>query len=284
MNLSNRIHRWVERNHLPISVSVWFAALVLMVLLALIATRTHAAPSVTLTASPTTAISPASVTLTWSGTEVNACVASGGWTGTKGVSGSQTITGLTAPASFTLTCTGATEPAVLSWTPPVLNTDGSVIPATGPGSLAKYKVYHAATAAAVATATAIEVPAPASTYTINGLPTGPRYFALRASTEAGVDSDLSATVTKTTAAASASATAAVTVNTKPAAPLLTVATTAYELRALKGGTFQFVAVGTVPLGAACGVPLVGTYTQFDGATLTKATQGGIIAARCRAAT
>jgi hypothetical protein len=105
---------------------------------------------------------------------------------------------------------------------------------------------------------------------------------VRAFNVEGIRSDF-ASVNSIVVAASATASASVTVNVKPMPPLVTVATTAYELRALPGGTFQFVAVGTVPLGAECGMTLVGAYTQFTGAMITKPLTGGIIAARCRAA-
>lgn len=62
--------------------------------------------------------------------------------------------------------------------------------------------------------------------------------------------------------------------------LLTIASIAYELRQYNNGTLRFVQVGTVPLGAECSTRLAGDYAAFDGAKLTKPTQGGIIAARC----
>ena len=55
----------------------------LLLVLALIALPALAAPTVTLTASPTQAISPASIVLTWSSTGASACAASGGWSGAK---------------------------------------------------------------------------------------------------------------------------------------------------------------------------------------------------------
>lgn len=232
---------------------------------ALFAAPALAAPTVTLTANPTSAISPASITLTWSSTEATACSASGGWSGSKATSGSQVLTNVTLSATYTLTCTGAVEDAVLTWTPPTLNTDGTAIATTGPGSLAKYKVYHAATAAGVATATPIDVLAPATTYTLTGLPVGPRYFGLKASTVAGIDSDMTATVTKTMAASSATASAPVTINTKPQPPLLTVNTVAYEVVERNGLFALGRYVGSVPLGTACVEPLLlttGAGLQF----------------------
>ncbi|OYV62869.1 MAG: hypothetical protein B7X03_03935, partial [Parcubacteria group bacterium 21-58-10] len=49
-------------------------------------------------------VSGGSVSLTWSGGNVSGCTASGGWSGSKGVSGSAVVGPLSANAVFTLTC------------------------------------------------------------------------------------------------------------------------------------------------------------------------------------
>ena len=64
-------------------------------------------PTATLTASPSPIASGASSTLTWSSTNATSCTASGGWTGTKTVSGTQSTGALTANTTYSLTCTGA---------------------------------------------------------------------------------------------------------------------------------------------------------------------------------
>ena len=63
-------------------------------------------PSIILSASQTSVDAGSMVTLTWSTTDASSCTAAGAWTGTKTISGSQTVN----PAStstYTLTCTGA---------------------------------------------------------------------------------------------------------------------------------------------------------------------------------
>jgi len=60
-----------------------------------------------LTASATTVQTGSPVTLTWGSTNATSCTASGGWTGSKAISGSQIITNLTQTVSFMLTCSGA---------------------------------------------------------------------------------------------------------------------------------------------------------------------------------
>ena len=64
-------------------------------------------PTVSLTANPTSVTSGGASTLTWSSTNATSCTASGGWSGTKATSGSQSTGALTANGNFTLTCTGA---------------------------------------------------------------------------------------------------------------------------------------------------------------------------------
>jgi hypothetical protein len=65
-----------------------------------------AAPSVTLSASPTQVRSGESVQLTWSSQRAASCTASNGWSGAKAVSGAEPSGALTAATTFTLTCVG----------------------------------------------------------------------------------------------------------------------------------------------------------------------------------
>ena len=64
-------------------------------------------PTVSLSANPLTVSTNGSSTLSWSSTNVTSCSASGGWSGTKPVSGSQGVGPLSANITYTLTCTGA---------------------------------------------------------------------------------------------------------------------------------------------------------------------------------
>jgi hypothetical protein len=69
-------------------------------------------PTVSLSASPAAITSGQSSTLTWSSTNAASCSASGEWSGTKALSGSQAVTpanispGLVATKTYTLACTG----------------------------------------------------------------------------------------------------------------------------------------------------------------------------------
>jgi hypothetical protein len=63
-------------------------------------------PTVTLTANPTSVTSGNSSTLTWTSTGATSCAASGQWSGSRAVSGSQSVGPLTVESTFTLTCSG----------------------------------------------------------------------------------------------------------------------------------------------------------------------------------
>lgn len=64
------------------------------------------APTVTLASSATGVSNAATFTLNWSSTNARACVASGGWSGAKPATGSETIGPIGAATTFQLTCAG----------------------------------------------------------------------------------------------------------------------------------------------------------------------------------
>jgi hypothetical protein len=66
-----------------------------------------AAPTLTLSASPASVTAGSSSTLSWSATNATSCTASGGWSGTLAVSGSQTTGSLATATNYALACTGA---------------------------------------------------------------------------------------------------------------------------------------------------------------------------------
>jgi len=68
---------------------------------------TVAAPTITLTASPTTITSGSTATLTWSTTNATSCTASGSWSGSKATSGSITTAALTTTSTYSMSCSGA---------------------------------------------------------------------------------------------------------------------------------------------------------------------------------
>ncbi len=93
------------------------------------------APTVTLTALPTSVVSGGSSVLTWSSTGATSCTASGGWTGTKATSGTQTLSSLTTAASYTLTCTGTSGSGNASETINITAPLAPVVTLTAPASI-----------------------------------------------------------------------------------------------------------------------------------------------------
>lgn len=208
----------------------------------------------TFTVTPSSGTSPLSVTLAWNVSSFTGgtCTASGSWSGAKALSGSQTVTNLTANASYTLTCSRSVRgSASLSWTAPTKNTDGSALT-----TLAGYRISYGLTSSALTNT--IQVPSPTTVnYIVGNLDSGTWYFGARAYTSTGVESDLSNVVSKVVASAieTRSATREVTVTPpKPEPPVLQVidnrvfnATPDYSLLAFRAGK-QY---GTVALGVRC---------------------------------
>lgn len=62
-------------------------------------------PTVTLTSSPASVSRGSTITLDWSSTDALSCTASGDWSGTKPITGSESIV-INGPVTFTLSCSG----------------------------------------------------------------------------------------------------------------------------------------------------------------------------------
>ena len=65
------------------------------------------APTVSLSANPTSVAYNGSTVLNWSSSNATSCTASGAWSGTKALTGNQTIAGITSNRTYTLQCSGA---------------------------------------------------------------------------------------------------------------------------------------------------------------------------------
>jgi len=84
------------------------------------------APTVQLQAEPSEVESGGTTTLTWSSTNADTCQASGGWSGTKLVSGSEAVGSVTMTTTFTLQCTGHGGTASASAIVTLLGATGTV--------------------------------------------------------------------------------------------------------------------------------------------------------------
>ncbi len=162
--------------------------------------------SVNLAADPTSIPSDGSTTLTWESANADNCTASGDWSGSKDLSGTETIDGLTADSQFTLTCSDAdgsvsdsvdvtittgNGTALLSWTPPTQNTDGSTLT-----NLSGYVIYYGTASGSYTETVTIDNPGLTS-YQIDNLTAADWYFVITAMNSSNVESAYSAEVSKT---------------------------------------------------------------------------------------
>lgn len=236
----------------------------------LLAVGAHSA-TVTLTASPTTGISPLSTTMTWTSAGLQAsavCTASGAtaWSGTKAANGSAVISLTGGQYTLNLNCTDTTGSADINWTNPSQNTDGSTIPATGLGSLAGTDIFAGPTSGALPlVATAAKG---AATFTITGLTPGLNFAALKAFNTEAVRSNLTGSVSTTVLAVAANGSASVTVNVQPKPPVIVTFATAYELNQTGSGTKLGRLVGTVPIGTLCNTEILPGYWSVPRSAVT----------------
>src|SRR5262245_54996315 len=126
------------------NVSKAIPALSLLLLATLAQAQT--AGTVSLSANRTSAQGSLTPVLTWSTSPVaSSCRASGGWSGTKFASGTETLPTITTSQTYTLTCSwngGAS--ATVNWSAPTTNTDGSRIT-----NLTGYKVVFGTSSSAL---------------------------------------------------------------------------------------------------------------------------------------
>ncbi len=92
---------------------------------------TPVAPSLSLSANPTTVVTNGSTTLSWDSDNADQCTASGDWSGSRGLSGSEVFTGITSNRQFTLTCQG--PGGSISETVNVAHTTGNIAPVANAG-------------------------------------------------------------------------------------------------------------------------------------------------------
>jgi hypothetical protein len=191
--------------------------LALLLALGISSAIAQTAPSITFGANVTTGNGSVTPVLTWSTTPTaQTCVASGDWTGSKAVSGTQTLESITKSATYNLACTWPGDNTItLTWTPPTANTDGSTLT-----DLDGYKVYYG-TSASMSANQIKEVAAGLNTVTLGPLAAGTWYMVMSAINQADVESVKAPVppVSKTlTASASVSKTVGIVVNPVPMAP------------------------------------------------------------------
>lgn len=170
--------------------------------------------------------------------------------------------------------------ATLTWTHPTMNTDGSIIPATGNGSIAQTRVEWGACSSTGGFGTKeseVVVQYPANTITIDNFVGGETVcFRAFSKNTYGVESNASAVVAKTFDAP------------KPRPPVLsTVITVAYEVTLDRKLNLRLARqVGTVEIGSPCmDTPMQtnkGIYypIDFQYVTFTRQPRSSIVVTKC----
>jgi hypothetical protein len=236
-----------------------------VLVLALIASAAHAQIPVTLTATPATSDGTVPVTLSWTATGATTCTASGAWTGTKAVSGSQTISPpIAATAKYDLTCSAGAS-ATVTWALPTRNTNGTPLTL-----LSGFRVNYGPSATSMPQF--VNVTTPTTTVaTVPNLPAGTTFFTVTTLTsdqQSSVPSNpVSAVITGSTGTASATH----TVTAVPSPPSnVTVRSTdqiAWEIRTNATGVLTATRIGVIPVGIICSpeVKTIGAvvYNRID---------------------
>lgn len=185
-------------------------------------------PSLTFTFSTTNSGAQAlTPTLTWSTTPAaTSCTATGGWTGTKAASGTQTLTPITATTSYSIGCTwpGDTT-ATVNWVAPTVNTDTSPLSKcatqteTGGSCLQKFVVARGTSAETVGTDSREVNDRNATSYAWTGLTPGTHWFSVIAVNSSGIRSEQSTPPKSKTITASSTQSRTLEIGVRiPAAP------------------------------------------------------------------
>jgi hypothetical protein len=216
------------------------------------AAQAQTAGTISLSASPTSGTGSVTPKLTWSTNPVaSSCTASGGWSGTKAASGTQTLTTIRANTNYTLTCTWGSGSATIAWTAPTKNSDGTTLT-----NLASYKVLYGTSSTSFTRSKVVDDPTLLRT-TISSLTPATWYFTVHSVSTTGAESSNSNVASKAVTGAKAAKTVSVTVRSSSStAPLTTKATNVWDVYKRSDGAWvRNVVVGQIPLGKPC-------YTSF----------------------
>jgi hypothetical protein len=187
-----------------------FAALLLALIAATAGAQT--AGTVTFTAQATTGNGSVTPVLTWStAPAATSCTAGGNWTGTKAAAGTETLPAIATSATYTITCNWPDTSALVSWTPPTQNTDG-----TAYATPKLTRILYGRTATTLTLTQ--DVLEPATSYQFTGLAAGAWYFGVKAVNQADRESALSSIATKTLGTGTSTKSVGITVNALPLPP------------------------------------------------------------------
>jgi hypothetical protein len=203
---------------------------------------------VNLSVTPTSGTSSVTPKLTWSTSPTaQSCTASGGWSGSKAASGTQTLSAVRANTNFTLTCTWGTGSANVSWVAPTKNSDGSNLT-----DLASFKVMYGTSSTSLTRTASVTDPTRRTT-TLSSLTPATWYFKVRAINSKGVESGDSNVASKSVTGATAAKTVSVTVGSTGGRT--TTSTNVWDMTQKNGQWVRRSVIGHIPLGKPC-------YAQF----------------------
>jgi hypothetical protein len=255
-------------------------ALLIVLFLAAGAVQAQTAGTVTLRANATSATGSMVPVLSWSTSpRATACTASGGWSGTKAASGTQTLPTIRASTNYTLTCTWSKGSARVRWTAPTTNTNGTPL-----NNLAAFRVYYGTSRGSLTQISEVN-DISSSTTTISGLSPATWFFKVRAVNANQVESADSNVTSKVISGASAARTVSISITSPTKLTRKTIATTVYDLTrsATTGKWVLGRVVGTIPIGNNCRTyRLTGDYYGvWTGLVkLTKPMRGDTLVAHC----
>ena len=219
------------------------------------ATQAQTGGVVNLQANQTSGTGSLTPVLTWSTSPAAvSCQASGGWSGTKAASGTQTLPAISTTTNYTLTCSWGGDSARLSWNAPATNTNGTVL-----SDLTGFRVVYGTSATALNQSQSIN-DVTARTATVSALTPGTWYFAVRAVSAQQRESADSNVAQKTVTAATAARTVTITMAATPPPPpqppppvqtLKTTSTHVYDVIRRSGYSRPGVVVGQIDIGKPC---------------------------------
>jgi hypothetical protein len=170
--------------------------------------------TITFTAEVTSGVETVVPVLTWDTAPLaDDCTASGDWAGSKGPSGTETLPAISSSATYNITCQWLDEAAMLSWTAPTQNTDGTAY--TDPKG---FKIYYDQTQGGPYENIIDLVDPNATAHVVSPLIPGTWFFVTTAYNLNDVESDVSNEAMKVLGLASGQESVGITVNPKPAPP------------------------------------------------------------------
>lgn len=185
-----------------------------LVMLLLLALPSQAQNIISFTAEVTSGVETVIPVLTWDTTPpADGCVASGDWSGIKGPSGQETLPAISGSATYNIQCNWLDASALLTWTAPTQNTDGTAY--TDPKG---FKLYYDMDQGGPYQ-NIIDLQDPnATSHLVAPLIPGTWFFVATAYNQNDVESDVSGEVMKITGGSSETESVGITVNPKPNAP------------------------------------------------------------------